>query len=195
VTAELPPSFDRFKEVVLLDFEYRAVAGERPQPLCMHAHEYRSGQEWTLWHNELIGLRKAPFRVGPDSTLVSYAAAAELSCFLELGWPLPENVLDLHAEHRVATNGTPTPLGDGLLGALALRGLAHIDAGEKKEMIQLICGQTSWSAAEQQEIVAYNKTDVNALEALLPAMASTIDLEFALVRGRYGAAVARMQRA
>jgi hypothetical protein len=43
-------------------------------------------------------------------------------------------VIDLFAEHRVATNGIPLPCGNGLLGALAIRGLAHIDAGEKEEM-------------------------------------------------------------
>lgn len=43
------------------------------------------------------------------------------------------NVIDLFAEHRVETNGRKLPCGNGLLGALAIRGLAHIDAGEKDE--------------------------------------------------------------
>ena len=32
------------------------------------------------------------------------------------------DVLDLDVEHRVETNGEPTLCGDGLLGALSLRG-------------------------------------------------------------------------
>jgi hypothetical protein len=37
-------------------------------------------------------------------------------------------VLDFYVEHRVETNGEKTLYGDKLLGALALRGLGHIDA-------------------------------------------------------------------
>ena len=48
---------------------------------------------------------KAPFDTGPDAALVAHYSSAELGCFLELGWPLPTNVIDLFAEHRVETNG------------------------------------------------------------------------------------------
>jgi hypothetical protein len=37
------------------------------------------------------------------------------ACFLELGWQLPSNVIDLYAEHRVETNGEKPLYGDGLL--------------------------------------------------------------------------------
>ena len=104
------------------------------------------------------------------------------------------NVIDLFAEHRVATNGIPTPCGDGLLGALAIRGLAHIDAGEKEEMRQLILSKTEYSEEERVAILAYCMSDSDALEALLPTLLP-IELPFALLRGRYGAAVARMERA
>ena len=125
--------------------------------------------------------------------MIAYAAAAELSCFLELGLPLPVNVIDLFAEHRVATNGAKPLCGDGLIGALAIRGLAHIDVGEKDAMRRLILDQSTWSADEQSAILHYCMSDVHALAALLPTM--QIELPFALLRGRYGAAVARMERA
>ena len=123
--------------------------------------------------------------------MLTYAAAAELSCFLELGWPLPVNVIDLFAEHRVATNGIPLPCGDGLLGALAIRGLAHIDAGEKEEMRHRIIGQTEYSNIDRVDFLAYCMSDNDALEALLPTLLP-LELPFALLRGRYGAAVARI---
>ena len=88
---------------------------------------------------------------------------------------------------------SPLPCGNGLLGALAIRGLAHIDAGEKEEMRQLVLGQTDYSDAERAAILAYCMSDVDALAALLPTL--PIELPFALLRGRYGAAVARMERA
>jgi DNA polymerase I len=182
-----------FSEIWACDFEYRAPPGERPRLVCMCARELRSGREIRLWENELRQLSAAPFNVGPDSVMLTYAAAAELSCFLELGWPQPVNVIDLFAEHRVVTNGIYLPLGDGLLGALAVRGLAHIDAGEKEEMRQLILSKTEYSEEERVAILAYCMSDSDALEAVLPTL--PIDLPFALLRGRYGAAVARMERA
>jgi DNA polymerase-1 len=123
-----------FRECWACDFEFRADPGERPWLVCMVAHELRTGREIRLWRSELLNLRTAPFNVGTDAVFVAYYASAELGCFLELGWPLPVNVVDLFVEHRCETNGVPTTCGDGLVGALALRGLAHIDAGEKEAM-------------------------------------------------------------
>jgi DNA polymerase I len=180
-----------FREIWACDFEFRSAPGERPSPLCMCARELRTGRELRLWREELSP--GAPFDIGPDSVVVAYAAAAELSCFLQLGWPLPVNVLDLFAEHRVTTNGARPLCGDGLIGALAIRGLAHIDAGEKDAMLRLIVDQSTWSSEQRSAIIDYCMSDVNALAALLPAI--PIDLPFALLRGRYGAAVAHMERA
>jgi DNA polymerase I len=111
-------------------------------------------------------LRHAPFEVGSQALFVAYFASAEFSCFLELGWRLPENVVDLYAEHRNETNGEKTPCGDGLLGALALRGLAHIDAGEKDEMRRLILDQQHWTEDEKRKILDYCQSDVTGTTAL-----------------------------
>ena len=121
-------------------------------------------------------------------------ASAEFGCFLELGWPLPENVLDLYVEHRVETNGEKTLCGDGFLGALALRGLGHIDAGEKEEMRRLILDQQQWSDDEKRKILDYCASDVIGTVALFSKMAPSIDWPRALLRGRYMKAVARMER-
>jgi DNA polymerase-1 len=179
-----------FQEIWACDFEYRAPPGERPEPVCMCALELRSGREIQLWGNEL-SCTEAPFNVGPDAVMLAYAAAAEIGCFLELGWPLPRNIIDLYAEHRVDTNGLKID-GNGLLNALAMRGLAHIDAGEKEEMRRLILDRLEYSDEERAAILSYCRSDIVALQALLPKL--TIDLPFALLRGRYGAAVARMER-
>ena len=137
----------------------------------MVAREMRSGRLIRLWRDELLSLRRPPFDCGPESLFVAYFASAELGCFLALGWPMPTHILDLYAEHRCATNGLPTPCGNGLIGALALHGLAHIDAGEKDTMRRLVMEGTSWSASEQAAILDYCQTDVDALAALLPLMA------------------------
>src|SRR5215213_7011937 len=114
-----------------------------------------SGREVRLWREELLALPTAPFDTGPESVFVAYYASAELGCFLALGWPLPANVLDLYAEHRCETNGRPTPCGDGLVGVLAMRGLAHINAGEKDAMRRLVFETTAWSPAERAAVLDY----------------------------------------
>jgi hypothetical protein len=183
-----------FREIWLVDFEFRHDRGERPWPVCMVARELRSGREIRLWRDELLALDHAPFDTGRDCLFVAYAAVAEIGCFLELGWPLPANILDLYFEHRCETNGIKLLHGNNILGALAHRGLPHIDAGEKAAMMQLIIGQQQWPEAEQRAILDYNASDVDALATLLPSMVPTIDWDRALVRGRYAAAVAEIER-
>src|SRR5262249_19537243 len=187
------PFRSSFRELWCVDFEFGADPDERPWPVCMVARELKTGRELRLWRDDLLALDRAPFDTGLDSVLVAYAASAELSCFLALGWPLPANILDLYAEHRVETNGGPPLLGNSLLNALALRGLGHIDAGEKEAMRRLVMERKHWSDAERRAILEYCGSDVHRLVALLPAMAPSVDLPRALLRGRYMSAVARME--
>jgi hypothetical protein len=163
----------------------------------MCARELRSGRELNIWGDELRRRSTAPFNIGTDSVFVSYAAAAEMGCFQKLGWRPPVNILDLFAEHRVETNGKQLPLGDSLLGALSIRGLAHMDAGDKHEMRKLMMSKRTlaeYSGEERVRTQAYCREDVLALEALLPKM-KLHNLYFAFHRGRYGSAVVRMQAA
>ena len=183
-----------FRQVWCADFEFRNDPGECPWVVCLAARELIGGREIRMWREELLALNKAPFDTGPDVAFVAFYASAELGCFLELGWPLPINVIDLFAEHRVETNGQKLSCGNGLVGALAIRGLAHIDADEKDAMRQLIIGQHHWSETEQRAILEYCASDVAGLIALLPVMAPTIDWPRAKLRGRYMGAVARMER-
>jgi DNA polymerase-1 len=183
-----------FREIWVADFEFRADPGERSWPLCMVAEEIKTERVIRLWRNELLALDRAPFEAGSDALFVAYFASAEFGCFLQLGWPLPHNVVDLYAEHRVETNGEKTLCGDGLLGALALRGLAHIDAGEKDEMRRLIIERQQWTEDEKRRISQYCASDVTGTVALFSRMAPSIDWPRALLRGRYMKAVARMER-
>jgi hypothetical protein len=139
-------------------------------------------------------MRQPPFPIGPDSLFVAYYASAELGCFLELGWDMPARILDLFTEFRVMTNGRSVPCGNGLLGAMAYHGLASIDAAEKTDMRDLAIRGGPFTDRERESLLAYCETDVVALAKLLPLMAPSIDLSRALLRGRYMAAVARMER-
>jgi hypothetical protein len=181
----------RFSAVVLVDFEFCANAGERPAPICMVAHELRSGQRWRLFWDELGP--KPPFPTGPDVLVVAYYASAELGCFKVLGWRPPLYILDLFAEFRDRTNGLSTPAGVGLLGALVYFGLDHIGTTEKKEMRDLAMRGGPWSRHERGALLDYCGEDVEALGRLLSAILPRIDLPRALLRGRYMTAAAAME--
>jgi len=182
-----------FSEVWLCDFEFRAPPGERPEPLCMVAREWRTGQTIREWADRLARMRRPSFPIGPDSLFVAYYASAELGCFLALNWPMPARILDLFVEFRNLTNGLDTVAGNSLLGALAYFGLPAIDAADKSEMRELAQRPGPFTESERIALLAYCESDVTALARLLPVMLPKIDLPRALLRGRYMAAVARME--
>lgn len=182
-----------YREAWAVDFEFGAAPGERPEVRCMVARELKTGRLLRFWADELETMDEAPFSVDAGSLFVAYYASAELGCFLQLGWPLPRNVLDLFAEFRVATNGRRVPSGSGLLGALAWHGLDAMAGAEKDALRELAIRGGAYSADERLALLDYCQTDVDALARLLPRMAPKIDLPRALLRGRYMAAVARME--
>ena len=129
---------------------------------------------------------------------VAYFDSAEFGCFLALGWPFPERIVDLFCEFRAETNGTMPAHGNGLIGALLHYSLPAMGAEEKAAMRDLILRGGPWDAGERADILAYCEEDVLALARLLPAMLPAITsssqrLGWALLRGRYMAAVARME--
>jgi hypothetical protein len=181
-----------YRQVWAGDFEFSAPMGERPVPVCCVARELRTGRLERLWLADGAPALP-PYGTGPDSLFIAYYASAELGCHLALGWPMPCRILDLWVEFKNRTCGLSVPCGRGLLGALAYFGLDAIDAAEKEEMRQLAMRGGPYTAAEQWALLDYCQTDVDALARLLPRMLRAIDLPRALLRGRYMAALARME--
>ena len=199
----------RFDSVWHVDFEFRQDADHRPVPVCMYAFEQHTGTDISLWRDQLLTLRRAPFGTGPRDLMVAYAANAELSCFAALAWPFPSNVIDLYVETIAAVNGRTDvwpPLDPltgkpekssrrpGLLAALSLHGLEGMAAAEKNRMRDVILDHTDYSNDQRREIKDYNRVDVEETVALLGAMAPGIDVPRALHRGRFMAAIAREER-
>lgn len=189
----LPP----FREVWFLDFEFVSESGTTPVPVCMVARELGSNRLIRLWQDELG--HQPPFTVDDDTLFVAFFASAEIGCFLELGWPVPTRILDLYTEFRNATNGLTLPGGRSLLGALSHHGISSITSAQKSEERALIMSGGPWSESERQRILDYCQTDVDPMAALLERMLPAIlskpnGLGQALLRGRYMAAVARMER-
>jgi hypothetical protein len=185
-------SLSAFRQVWLVDFEFTSPPGERPVPLCVVARELWTGRLDRAWLADTHPSHP-PYATDADALFVAYYASAELSCHLALNWPVPARILDLYAEFSTYTAGLPVPCGRSLLGALAAFGLDGLPAADKAEMRRLALRGGPYSREDQDALLAYCRTDVEALAALLPAMLPLIDLPRALLRGRYMAAVARME--
>jgi hypothetical protein len=185
----MPRYLDSFEEIILCDFEYHdSKNGNRLViPVCACAKELRSGREFRLWEQELI--RPAPPWVhGPNVLFCSYNAPAELGCFLELKWPLPQWILDLCIEHRQVVNGVlDKKMPRNLLAAMRYYGLPSIDMLAKQHWQNRIILGGPFDAEERRGILEYCWSDVRALELLLQIMIPNMprDLERALFRGRY----------
>ncbi len=182
-----------YKEVWCVDFEFSAPTGNNPYPICLVALELISGRKLRIWMYELLKMKAPPYSIDSDSLFVAYYASAEMGCHAVLDWPMPSNILDLFTEFRNHLNGNRPQCGWGLLGALSHYGIDGIDSMDKEEMRDLVMRGGPWTAKEQEDILDYCETDVVALQNLLPAMNSQIDLPRALLRGRYMAAVARIE--
>ena len=182
-----------FKEVWFVDFEFRAPEGGNPEPRCMVAYELHTKTLKRLW---LQGKKidEPPFDSGDDTLYVAYYASAEMGCHLALGWPYPENLLDLFVEFRSLMNGFKPQGGFGLLGAMSSFGLGHMAPSEKDSMRELAMRAGGYTADEKEALMEYCEADVRSLEVLYSKMSPLIDLERALLRGRYMSACAVVER-
>jgi DNA polymerase I len=192
-----------YRAVWVVDFEFVALDGEHPDPVCMVALELRTGKTLRLWRDELHRNSSAPIEFDEDTLFVAYYASAELSCFLALGWSFPRQILDLFVEFRAMTNGLKVPHGNGLLGAMAYFGLSAMGMGAKDDMRALIRSGGPWNSSQRADILNYCEQDVRTTAVLLQSIVPKLlpgaencewlNLGQALLRGRYMAAVARME--
>jgi DNA polymerase-1 len=59
-----------YLEIWAVDFEFQALDGERPEPVCMVARELRTQRLVRCWRDEL--LQVPPFRTDPEALFVAY---------------------------------------------------------------------------------------------------------------------------
>ena len=188
-------SLSDFRTVWSVDFEFRPERGREGNPLdivCMVAKSWPAGDEVRIWLHGATSPVSCPF--APEDLIVAFYASAEMGCFQALGWPAPKYVLDLYAEFRKHTNGKTIMCGNGLIGALTYFGCDAIPSDEKDAMRAFILKGGPWNASDQEKILDYCATDVDATLQLLTAMEPHIDLPRALLRGAYTIGVASMER-
>lgn len=183
-----------FDEIWLVDFEFQQPPGGLPKPICLVAKELRSGRLIRVWEDELLQMKVPPYSIGAKALFVGFYLIAEMGCHLTLGWAMPKNLVDLHVEFRNGTNGLTLPAGTSLLGALAYLGLPGIESAEKESMRDLAMRGGPWTMEEKKVLLDYCQSDVEANERLFLKMEDSFDYPRALLRGRYMAASAGIER-
>lgn len=189
-------------KVWVVDFEFVHPDGEQIAEVhTLVAQEVKSGRRIAVCGEALQRLDVAPYDCGPDALVVAYAAEAEMQCHIALGWPMPDNVLDLLYEYRWHMNGVS--FGDKaggesgsryrLIDALFAFGLPAMAAEEKDEMRQLAMRGGRYTADEEKALVEYCAEDVEATARLLSRMESLIDLPRAILRGEFAKCGAHIQ--
>jgi hypothetical protein len=195
-----PASFDPFKEIRDIDFEYKIDSCGRSRPILMVARERRRGHTIVMRGPELRACREPPFDVGAETLITSYSIPAELGCFLDLTWREPQHCMCTFTETCAATNGLPI---EGLerrrpklYEALDLFGLPHPPLSYKMEMRDRILAKPEheFSAQDWDDFELYCTGDVDEEAALLTALAPAIDVDAALFRGRFLKVAAHMER-
>jgi DNA polymerase I len=178
------------------DFEFIANPGQPYDVVCVAARQLRTGRTVELWRDEMGD--RPPYDIGPNSIFIAFAANAELGAHAALNWPFPVHVLDLHTEFAALTNGrmlAGNNTGRSLIAALQAYGIATIGTVVKDSMRQRIMEGWPFSETEKPAIQEYCRSDIDALELLLPNIlqASGFDLSRALLRGEFVKASSAMQ--
>jgi hypothetical protein len=194
-------SWDSFREIVVLDTEFKLRPGDPPEPVALVARSLRSGRVARYFADELRALRVSPLPDGPDVLYAAFTAQAEWSVYLALGWSLPRNIIDLLPEFRLKVNwALPKaartkflPHGTSLVGAMVYHSLPFMSESEKEIERDLILRGGPPSPDDRARILDYCERDVDATARLFDRMRPAIDLERALVRGWYTKAVSQME--
>jgi hypothetical protein len=162
-----------FARVILEDFEFVSVPGERPDVVCMVFFDSSTGQTTRLWRDQLTD--RLPYDDGPDTLVVSFVFNAEGACHLALGQPFPKNILDLSAEFKCHVNGKGLPRkNQGLIGALQYFGLSSIAPKRKDAMRDRIVRGWPFTPEERTQILDYCAEDVERWASCCPSYFRTL---------------------
>ena len=171
-------SSGNFDQVVVVDFEFEADAGELPRPLCMVAYVLNENLQHVrtihLWRGEFGSA--PPFDIGPDTLVVGYSLWAEMTCFKVLGWPFPVHLFDQHTAYLAASNillpSDPDEVRQRprkrLSDACRAYGIEGWERLDKQEIAKAI-GEGRWREYGRDAVTQYCDEDVRMEAQLLRA--------------------------
>ena len=167
---------ERYREIVVIDTEYSAGSGQRPNPVCACAIEIKSGVRHRPWTFSKANQIKPTWPDRPDVLTVMYYAPAECGFYTSMGWQLPNSALDLYSAYCWFSNGREMRTGGkSLLSAMSTFGLNSMEVEEKE----------SWRNLVSIGILDYCMKDVTATAKLLRKMIPYTDFRRELLRGEF----------
>jgi DNA polymerase family A len=196
-----------FREIWCVDTEFYpgpgkangGVEGDASTPLCLVAHEMRSGRVVRLWQDEFGPF--PPHRLDDSALFIAFTNSAEFGTHISLGWGGLVCSLDLYLEFRHFMNNGAAESSDrgkgffSLAGALRCFGDDGLDLTHKKDMRDRIIQGPPFTHEERREILEYCESDVDALVRLVPHLIPTIrTLPHAEYRAEYAWAIAQEER-
>ncbi len=159
----------------------------------MVGRDLQTGRTRT-WTKDVGG--PAPYLSGTRDLVVAYAANAEVSCMLKLGWPMPHHMLDLHVVFSRLVNSHGAKCSTSLLNALDTCGIPHMSVSEKEQFRDLATGGEPLTPNQMRELVCYCQRDVIGTVGLFEALRRHINWPHDLLASRYtGNAVATIEAA
>jgi hypothetical protein len=172
---------DRFPRLIVEDFEFISLLGERPDVVCAVFTDLRTGQTTRWWRDQFA--TQLPY--DPDRDLaICFVANAEMTCHLAMGLPIPKYIVDLSPEFKCYVNGRGIPRkNQGLIGALQYFGLSTITPKRKDDMRARILRGWPFAAEEGEQILTYCAGDTSDTGQLFFKLLPYIDLPIALYRG------------
>lgn len=169
--AEVSKLLDYFREIVVVDTEFRATGHGSQEVRCVCGRELRSGKVHRLW---VDGPTTCPYPLDSQCLFVAHYSSAELLSHQALGWPYPENVLDSCIEFHAATCGRRRrDQKRGLVDMLIYLNLPHLAQEAKDELRDLIMTDKrncEFTAAERKAILDYCMSDVEGVITALPTL-------------------------
>lgn len=195
--------FSNYERVWVCDFEFwtGSSGNEPPRPICFVAKDVLTGTSIRKWLWDAPA-SPCPITTDEKSLYVAFNGSAEINCHRQLGWPVPQRMLDLYAEHRRLSHGIQRGQTDlekqtlrkneknSLLAAMHAWGLGNhaLSAGTKAEMRQL-CIDGGPFHDQESRILDYCAEDVTMTEKLLkvmwPFLSDKTTFTQCLFRGRY----------
>jgi len=196
-----------FREIWCVDTEFYpgpgkangGVDGDPSTPLCLVAHEMRSGRTVRFWQDEFG--RFPPYRLDADALIIGYMISAEFGTHIALGWGQPACALDPYVEFRHYVNDGAAKAEDrdkgfySIAGALRYFCEDELDVAHKQDMRDRIVQGPPFTAQERHEFISYCEDDVQALVRLVPHIIPIIrSLPHAMFRAKFQWAIAQQER-
>lgn len=166
--------------------------GENPEPLCIAATDLVSGRSVRAWLSE-GGLCGPPFFLSHSDLLVCLPAIPLVISFVSLGWPLPNQLIDLHAEFRCLTNGE-SGVDDSRAGMLRYFG-EPFGLGVERPGLEALALKAGHTEDERAALMAYCDQRLAVAIRLFRHLAPHFDGGRTLFRGEFLMAAARVEMA